>query len=345
MDFQSMIETKLEPVGRSANEVIYRCPCCDDKSGHLYINYDKGYFNCFKCQVGGKRLESLLKLLHIEIGYDYEKLYSEQDKDLDNIIGMKKREVPSLDPVEFSTDLEILTEYYMAHTKPLSAEAYSYLINRRVSGYQIDRLLMREGVNRYGTKIVSKGREFEGRDYSGRIMVPSLRKDGLISFYVGRDYTGTKEPKYLNPPKELGAASEDVWNLDMVTSDSVIICEGVFTAIAASPAKLNAVATYGKSIAENSSNDSGIRVFSQGEKLLNRRFKNYYVAYDADARDEAIKSCQYLYDRGSADMNIYLVVIDPSKYGPKADVADIGIDEFIKLMRGAIHYRGGLSIM
>ena len=144
-------------------------------------------------------------------------------------------------------------------------------------------------------------------------MVPSLRRDGRISFYVGRDYIGDKPAKYMNPPKELGAASEDVWNLDMIESDSVIICEGVFTAIAASPFKLNAVATYGKSISKVSSNDSGTIVTSQGEKLLNKKFKNYYIAYDADAHKEAIQSCDYLYDTrieyvsdAVADIAIYI---------------------------------------
>lgn len=343
MDFQSMIEQRLEPVGRSGNDIIYLCPQCDDKSGHLYINYDKGYYHCFKCNLSGKRLESLLKKLHIDIDYDYTKLYNEQDKELDSIIAIKEDKKKSMrleKVVDYSTDLNVLTQYYNLHTKPLSYEAYQYLLNRNMTPDLIARLSIREGVNRYGDIININGKEYIGRDYSGRIMVPSLRRDGRISFYVGRDYIGDKPAKYMNPPKELGAASEDVWNLDMIESDSVIICEGVFTAIAASPYKLNSVATYGKSIAQRSSNDSGITVTSQGEKLLNKKFKNYYVAYDADAHKEAIKSCDYLYDRGA---NVYLILIDPKKYGKKADVADIGYQEFLKLMNNAIHYDGGIS--
>lgn len=340
-----MIETKLEPVGNTSNDTIYLCPECDDKSGHMYVNYDKNYWHCFRCGIGGKRLESLLRLLRLEVNYNYEKLYSEQDKELDSIISMKsnnnyKKVEENL--VDYSTDLEILTEYYYLHTKDISESAYFYLKGRGMSDNSIRRLGIREGVSRYGESIIIKGSEFEGRDYSGRIMVPSLRRDGLISFYVGRDYVGDKQAKYMNPPKNLAVASEDIYNLDIVDSDSVIICEGVFTAIAASPVKLNAVATYGKSISERSSNDSDIRVTSQGEKLLAKKFKNYYVAYDADALGEAIKSCEYLYSRGA---NVYLVVIDPLKYGPKADVADIGYTEFLELMRSAIHYRGKLDII
>lgn len=346
MDYRSLIERKLEPVGKMNNEVVYRCPNCEgvEGSGHLYVNYQKGYFNCFKCNTGGKRLEGLLKILNIDLGYDYDKLYTEHDKSLDNIINSKKdKKSASKRLVDYSTDLEILTLYYLEHTAPLSERAYNYLLDRGLTPYMIEKLGIQEGVNRYGEHFTIKGKEVDGRDYSGRIMVPSLRKDGLISFYVGRDYIGDKKSKYLNPPKELAAASEDVWNLDMVTSDSVIICEGVFTAIAASPMKLNAVATYGKSIAMNSSSDdTHLRVTSQGEKLLDKKFKNYYVAYDADARTEAINSCRYLYDRGA---NVYVISIDPKKYGPKADVADIGYAEFVKLMQEAVPYKGDLSII
>lgn len=332
----------MTPVGRSNNDIIYTCPQCDDKSGHLYVNYDKGYFHCFKCGLSGKRMEGLLRVLHIDINYDYTKLYSEKDKEIDSIISMKetKKSSSNIIPVDYSTSLDTLTKYYELHTVPLSLSAHNYLIARGLSEETIRRLEIKEGLNRYGEKFIINSKEFTGRDYSGRIMVPSLRRDGRISFYVGRDYIGDKPAKYMNPPKELGAASEDVWNLDMIESDSVIICEGVFTAIAASPFKLNAVATYGKSISKVSSNDSGTIVTSQGEKLLNKKFKNYYVAYDADAHKEAIQSCDYLYDRGA---NVYLILIDPKKYGEKADVADIGYDEFMKLMKDAIHYDGGLS--
>lgn len=341
MDFQSLIETKLEPVGQSNNDIIYRCPQCEGStgSGHLYVNYDRGYYNCFKCTLGGRRLEGLLKILHIDIQYDYIKLYSEHDTELDKIISNKSKKIITPKVVEYSTDLKVLTEYYDWHTQTISLRAYDYLRSRGITDSIINRLKIREGINRYSEQIEINSTSYSGRDYSGRIMVPSLRRDGLISFYVGRDYIGDKPAKYLNPPKELSAASEDVWNLDMVNSDSVIICEGVFTAIFASPYKLNSVATYGKSISAIA-NNRDVRVTSQGEKLLAKKFKNYFIAYDADAYKEAINSCKYLYDRGA---NVYLVLIDPIKYGAHADVADIGFNEFSKLLSTAIHYQGEIS--
>lgn len=339
-DYQGLVESKLEPVGMSGQDIVYRCPSCDDHSGHLYVNYNKGYWHCFRCDAGGKRIESLLKLLNIDVNFDYDRLYTEHHSALEEILSSPKiREEDVLH--DYSTDLEVLTAYYQGHIAPLSPRAYQYLLDRGMTPELIQKSCMAEGISRYGEVFKFKGKEYLGRDYSGRIMIPSLRRDGRISFYVARDYIGDKKSKYLNPPKELAVASEDVWNLDVVDSDSVIICEGVMTAIAASPIKMNAVATYGKSISQRSSN-SEVRVSSQGEKLLSRKFKNYYVCYDADAYTSSLQACEYLYDRGA---NVYIVKIDPLIYGPKADVADIGYEEFKKLMASAVRYSGGLSTL
>lgn len=336
MDFQSMIEQRLEPVGRSGNDIIYLCPQCDDTSGHLYINYDKGYYHCFKCNLSGKRLESLLKKLHIDIDYDYTKLYNEQDKELDSIIAIKEDKKKSMrveKVVDYSTNLDVLTEYYYQHTKPLTRASFEYLLSRRIFPYNIEKLGMREGVNRYGDIININGKDYIGRDYSGRIMVPSLRRDGRISFYVGRDYIGDKPAKYMNPPKELGAASEDVWSLDTIETNSVVICEGVMTSIAVDQAlgKHISCATYGKSIAQSSSNDN-IRVTSQGEKLLARKFDQYIVFYDKDAKKEAHSTAKYLYDRGAI---VRVVSIPDDMYGPKADAADMTKEEIIDCIENA----------
>ena len=335
MDFQSLIERKLEPVGASNNDIIYRCPQCEgtEGSGHLYVNYDKGYFNCFKCSLSGRRIEGLLRVLQISLDYDYSKLYDERDKLLDSIISPNKNKVPEK-IIDYSTDLGILTQYYNYHTMPLSTPAYTYLLNRGLTPSLIESLGIREGVNRYGEKFNMSGREYIGRDYSGRILVPSLREEGTISFYLGRDYIGDKSAKYLNAPKELAAASEDVWSLDIIETPSIVICEGVFTAIAVNQAlgKMTACATYGKSIAHQSSNDSSFRVTSQGEKLLNRKFNQYIVFYDKDAYKESYDTAKYLYDRGAS---VRVVTIKTEKYGPKADAADMTKEEIIEHIRGA----------
>lgn len=348
MNYQFMIERKLHPQGQSGKETIYACPECEnlDTGHHLYVNYDKEKWHCVKCGAGGKRLSSLLRLLNISVNFDYESLYTEQDSALDDIISMKKETKKSV-IVDRSTDIEVLNEYYKYHTldSMLLAPSYAYLKNRGFTDETIINARLTEGLNRYGEKFIIKGKEYIGRDYSGRIMIPSLNKDGLVSFYLGRDYTGTKPNKYANAPKEIGVASEDVWGLDTIKGDTIIICEGVFSAISVDNAlgKHISCATYGKSIAQKSS-ETEINVTSQGEKLLIRNFKNYIMFYDKDALEDSYKNAQYLYERGA---NVRVVKIPDSLYpeNPKADAGDMTRGEIIDLIHNSKEYDQFLRII
>lgn len=341
---KNLVEMKLDPVGRSGKDIIYICPDCNDTSGHLYVDYDKGYFNCFKCSFGGKSLGKLLRKLGIKSDFDYEELQTDYESGLDDVLGMKKRVTlgssQEVEKVEFSYDLEVSTQWFVEHSKPLSREALSYLLERGMTIDQIKFYGIQEGVSRYGQDIRIKGKTYEGRNYSKRILVPSLIPGKGISFFVARDYTGTLTPKYLNPPKEIAFASEDVWNVNMVHSRVVLICEGVFTAITAGGNKFNAVATYGKSIAEVS-NAEGVVVKSQGQKLLDKKFDIYYMCYDSDATQQSLENAKYLHDRGA---KVKVVYIDPKVYGLKADANSIGYQEFLKCLASAHDYSDFLSV-
>ena len=330
MDYRSLVERKLTPQSNSGKEIVYGCPDCEGSNGHhLYVNYDKNVFNCVRCGFSGRSISKLVRRLGIDISYDYESLYSEQDKELDSIISQKKIIYKSK-PLEYSTDIESLTEYYMLHSKMLTFEAYEYLIARGVSPETILKYSIREGVDRFGEVFKIKGKEYLGRNYSGRILVPSLRKDGKISYFVARDYTGNNPVRYLNPPKELGASSEDIFNLDILDTDFVIICEGVFTALAVNQSigKSVAVATYGKSVASQSS-DITVSVTSQGDKLLARKLDEYIIFYDKDALIQAYHTAEYLQDRGAT---VRVVKIPDDMYGKKADAADMTPEEVRRLI-------------
>lgn len=337
-NFKSLIERKLVPVGKSGNDIIYICPKCDDKSGHLWVNYNTNKFHCFRCDWGSKSLIPLVKELGMDISFNYDIFDMDYSKGLEDILNMKdtlgKKRV-----VDYSRNLKTLTQYYEYHTKELSSVATEYLLGRGLSMDLINRLNIREGLNRYGETLDINGKKFIGRDYSERIMVPSTQRGGtIISFFVARDYTGRKKNKYVNPPKELAFSSEDVFNLSNVDSEHVVICEGVFTAISVISAlgKNMAVATYGKSIASKSNSDNPtITVTSQGEKLLNRKFKTYYVFYDLDARSSALNTCKYLSDRGA---NVKLVTINTDKYGEKADANDLTKEEILECIVNAKTY-------
>lgn len=342
MSLQYVVEQVLTPVGTAGDEVIYLCPKCNDKSGHLYVNYKRGKYNCVRCgNFKGNSISNLVRTLGLDPGYDYESLDDgDYDSRLDEILSITDKEL-EVQLTDYSVDLDALNMYYDLHTKPLTVLGYNYLTSRGLPQSVIQHLQFREGVNHYGECFTINGKHYNGRDYSGRIMIPSLRKDGTISFYLARDYTGTKKAKYSNAPQELAYSSEDVWNLDITDSNDIIICEGVMTAIAVNLACGNqvAVATYGKTISSKSNGETKfLKPTSQGEKLLNKKYKTYYVFYDYDAVDNAIDTSAYLYDRGAHVKVVRIPEALADKYGSHADANDMTKDEVLACLGSAVDY-------
>lgn len=325
--YQTLIESKLEPVGESGDNVIYRCPQCERHtgSGHLYVNYKKNVYNCFKCSLSGRDIRTLL----YHIGYTRESI---REAPIDLIVSISSRIKNPLDEVsemlrvndeeirDYSTDLDILTEYWRYHVKPLSQQAMVYLYNRGITDEMIHDYCIGEGINNRGMSLGK--RSFYGRDYSGRIMIPSIHKmDNKVSFYVARDYLGRNNvAKYLNPPQDLAYSSEDVWNLYNLSTnrDMLIICEGVFTSMSVCALGYDSIATYGKSISERSNSRGKCIIKSQGDKILESGYDRYVIAYDADAKDSMISTCEYLRVRGAT---VYYIDV-PDKYGPHTDLSD-----------------------
>lgn len=341
MLYQPLVERVLTPVGTSGEDIIYLCPRCNDKSGHLYVNYHKGKYNCVRCgQFKGRSIYNLLKELNLQPDFDYDSLDGDYDKRLDEVLRLTDKPA-AITKVPYSTDLSTLRAYYDYHTTSLSPLAISYLINRGVPLSVIQYYRFREGVNHYGETITINGTEYTCRDYSSRIMIPSLQKSGGISFYLARDYSGKKSAKYINVPQELAYSSEDVWNLDITETDDIVICEGVMTAIAVNLAcnRQIAVATYGKSIASASNGSSAtVKATSQGEKLLSRGFKTYYVFYDYDAKDSALDTASYLYDRGAHVKVVTIPKALADRYGSHADANDMSREEVLTCLGSAVEY-------
>lgn len=344
MYYQSLVESYLEPVAESHNDVIYRCPFCESSrgSGHLYINYDKNMYHCYKCDIGGRDIRTLLTKMGYSFKEDIPPSVLIRDSSniisrLDSITKSLKSPVSKVELKEFSRDLSICTEYFLAHTRELTYESRQYLLSRGLTDEEIQVYGIREGIDLRGKILTIGSNSYTGRDYSNRVLVPSLVRsdeDVKVSYYVARDMTGTKSNKYLNPPSDIAYSSEDIWNLSLAKrmSRTVIICEGVFTAIAAGRGTYNSVATYGKSLAEISNSNSAAK--SQADKLVEANFDEYIVAYDADAYLKIDDTCKYLSERG---MIVKFVLVPPIR-GPHTDLSDLSDEDRSKLLSEAIPY-------
>lgn len=275
------------PVGGTYPEFRYPCPACGSRD-NLAVNVEKGTGHCFGCdlRVFVKKIE------------DYTRPY--ELIDLDDLF--KEEEVEGQ---------VIIPNHIWEHiTRPLSLEGLEYLHRRGFTGDEISYYGIREG------SVL----------YHGRVIIPTYNAQGQITFFVARDYTGTAEKKYLNPPKQLCRAGDNIWGLNNArSSPAIIICEGVFSAMAVNH-YLNsqkAVAVFGKVLKDN-----------QVSELLATRASVFWLCLDADAD----LSTRQWADALSRSGRVVKLCKTPSIYGEHADVCDMTREQFLRNLSAATDY-------
>lgn len=236
------------PVATSGDEYRFKCPFCvkkaktPDEKGHLYVNLDKKVYHCFRCGAKGSTKTNV------------EEYSTSTLEEAINTLRYQVLEEPQPE-VDYPCDVVPI----VPTTLP-----WVYLTNRRVSEESIRRHKMSDGY------------------YAGafRIFIPVFDSTGRMVFWVARAYQDVSDnaPKYMTPK---GGTKNILFNLPGAREhDTIIITEGVFSALAAGP---NAVATFGKQLTAY-----------QLELLVSYAWKEYVIALDPDAKDEAHNLAVYL---------------------------------------------------
>lgn len=279
-----------------SDEYQFNCPYCiengkkQDKKRHLYVNIKKERFICFRCGERGS-----LKKIYQKFGIDVDE---EQVFTLDDlrkeIMGLS---VKSYEPkVEF-TDDEMQTLEFPCETRPIikGSDAYNYMILVR----KFDESVIERYKMVYGDYF-----------YSKRVFIPTFSKSGRMVYWVARSYFANEGvPRYVTPN---GVHKACLFNFHFAKQfDTLIICEGVLSAIAAGR---NAVASFGKSLTNE-----------QKQLLLSHNFKEYIVSYDGDARQEAVEVAQFL--KNASDSKVSIVNL---KHGDDPD--SVGKEKYEKLL-------------
>lgn len=302
----SVLRSKLgDPIEGSGDEVRFNCFRMHngkpDQKRHLYVNVVTKRWVCFRCQssngkyVGGD-IQSLFRAIGIPTDLPVESI---ERTTFDTIIAQL---VPG--PLPLTRKAVALT--YPCETRPLvpGTAAWQYLTGDKQcplfylgSQAVYGRGMSQEQILPYQ---LSWG-TYAGAD---RIFVPTYSPDtGAMIYWTARAFRGLNDAmRYVNPSHE-EATGGFIFNLDRARrSDTVVICEGVFSAIAAGP---NAVALFGKVLTRN-----------QLPLLFEVPFTNYVVALDGDARVEAISVSRLIAFRGC---RTYMVELpsgtDPASVG------------------------------
>ena len=151
--------------------------------------------------------------------------------------------------------------------------------------------LLPEEIIRYNIGYCETG------DYSGRIIIPSYDSNGILNYFVGRNFYDNGM-SYKNPE-----ISKDIIGFELFVNwnEPIILVEGVFDAIAV---RRNAIPLFGKTIPK--------KLLLE---ILRKKPPKIYIALDKDAIKSSIEIAKKFIGEGH---EIYLVELgqkDPSVIG------------------------------
>ncbi len=199
-----------------SDELILHCPKCPrDKTPKLYVNVDKGVFNCFRCDWHGKikelyKFPELISTLEDRISLsEFSKLKSFKPLDLSNI--------------DILEDLNPVRELYYQDPQ------YDYLLKRGWND---------ELISTY-KPLISMNEK-----YKNRVILPVV-KDEKIIYWTARSIEPNPIMKYKNPsiPRN-DVIFESLIHENIFFPEIMIICEGLFDAYKIP----NSIALFGKTI-------------------------------------------------------------------------------------------------
>ena len=284
---------------KKTNEYMWWSPFISHHKPKLQVNIETGKWHCWVSNQGGHNLFQLLKQVNANRSLFKElsdavgsTFYTSDKKDKkDIVLNLPKEAKPLYDESESVQKLHALKFLY-------------------------ERGLTDEDILRYNLHYCLSG------VYQNRIIIPSYDSDGVLNYFVGRDfYKGGM--KYKNPP-----IPKDIIGFDLYIdwSQPIVLCEGVFDAIAI---KNNSIPLFGKTILP--------KLY---EKVIKNRVKHIIISLDEDAFDDSLKMIKKFFDYGISVNFVKLTETDPSELGyiKMIDKLDTSTEvNFKELMRMKIY--------
>lgn len=289
---QALISVLGPPKYTAGGEVRFNSPFVEkfsnprpDRGHHLYINADKGCFFCFKSSTSGS-LSYLLSLLGVEEGE------KEDDR------------VPSLESLKETVKRLGGVNKFVLPTADLP-EWYS----RIIPGSRVHQYLSYRGVTDDDVEFYKIG-EGTGQ-HEGWVIFPSLDSKGKCEYWVARNID---KKMYRNPTVDRRHHLCFLYNALSVSPKSVVICEGVFSAIVAGR---DSVASLGKYVTK-----------SQLHRLRNTGVEEVLIALDGDAWRDTLDTAERCIRMGF-ETKIVRLPIDQ-------DPADMGREAFLVYKSNAV---------
>ena len=283
------------------NEVMYWSPFVSHHKPKLQVNIQTGKWHCWVSNQGGHNLFQLLKQISAD-----RSLF----KELSDVVGTTYYSSDKKDDKQVVLNLP-------KEAKPLWNGGDS-LQKLHALKFVYERGLSESDIIRYNLHYCLHGL------YQNRIIVPSYDSDGILNYFIARDFYKSKM-KYKNPP-----ISKDVIAFDLYVdwNQPIILCEGVFDAMAI---KNNSIPLLGKQILP--------KLYS---KIIENKVNTIYIALDDDAYDSSLKMIKDFINNG---IEVYFVNLqngDPSDIGYHKMISELSSSKqvnFKELMRMKIYGR------
>lgn len=249
------------------DEQAHYCPFCHHHKKKLQINLKTQKWHCWVCDAKGKRINRLLKKLHVD---------SRRLKKLYEIYG-DDYVVYSKDTEDEKVELRLPKEFRSLLKEPKGINP----IFRKVKEYAKQRGITTEDIRRYNIGYCDSGL------YSNRIIIPSYDSDNRLNYFIARSVFDEEKFKYKNPPVSKNVImfeNQINWN------EPITLVEGVFDAMAV---KRNAIPLLGKFVPKTL-NDT---IYKKGVSSIN-------ILLDEDAQEQALYYTMQFQNQGITTKNI-----------------------------------------
>ena len=259
------------------NEQAHHCPFCHHHKKKLQVNLETQQWHCWVCDAKGKKIQSLLKRLHV----DSKKLKKIYEIYGDDYIITSTSE-------EETIELRLPNEFQSLLNVPKGINP----LYRKVMGYVKQRGITKEDIIRYNIGYCDSGH------YSNRIIIPSYDMDNRLNYFIARSVYDEEKFKYKNPPVSKNVT---IFENQINWNEPITLVEGVFDAMAV---KRNAIPLLGKFIPK-----------ILMDTIYKKGIKEIKILLDEDAQQQALHYTMQYTNQGIQTKNIKPTDKDASDMG------------------------------
>lgn len=217
-------ESKQGGYQNGIEQYQFCCPSCAESNGgkidnkyNLEVNFAIGKYHCWKCDIKGN-INRLVKY------YGNADLASEYISDVKTLLSSMYYQIDKFEELNKLVDVE---EIKLPKTfKPITD--INLIKNKKLKDFLERRKITQEMINMYHIGYT----EWEGEEKNtrSRLIVPSYDKNGNLTYWTGRDFTGYgNRQKYLNVKAD---RKRIIFNEGLIEWDGdIVLVEGIIDSI------------------------------------------------------------------------------------------------------------------